>query len=271
MKQLTEAASVAATAVVARPIRQFLTPQVWKQARGRSARRPRSPAMGPPTLGLDHAGHDLGRRRLAAREVRDGPRLLRGLLSRPQAPRQDHPGIPEGPGPAAHATAAGPGRRRAARDPPPLAERLLVDGFEPMGCDGSRIECPRTAELEARLRQAGKDDSAPTLWVTAFVHLGTGLFWSWRLGPGPPTSGSTSGTCWRRSRREALIVADAAYMGYELASGHRAEPAVVPVADVLEGRPLHPRGRELTTWSEGPVFYWPKYVQEKGLPPLRAA
>ncbi len=46
-----------------------------------------------------------------------------------------------------------------------FAERLLVDGFEPMGCDGSRIECPRSAELEARLRQAGKDDSAPTVWV----------------------------------------------------------------------------------------------------------
>ncbi len=70
-----------------------------------------------------------------------------------------------------------------------FAERLLVDGFEPMGCDGSRIECPRSAELEARIRQAGKDNSAPTVWVTAFVHLGTGLLWSWRLGPGelPPS------------------------------------------------------------------------------------
>src|SRR5204863_5451734 len=65
-----------------------------------------------------------------------------------------------------------------------FATRLLIDGFEPMGCDGSRIECPRSAELEARLRQAGKNDSAPTVWVTAFVHLATGLLWSWQLGPG---------------------------------------------------------------------------------------
>ena len=41
------------------------------------------------------------------------------------------------------------------------AERRLIAGFEPMGGDGSRIEGPRTAELEARLRPAGKDD-----WTT---------------------------------------------------------------------------------------------------------
>ena len=56
--------------------------------------------------------------------------------------------------------------------------------FEPMGCDGSRIECPRAAEREARVGPAGKKDAAPTVWVTAFVHLGTGLLWSWQLGLG---------------------------------------------------------------------------------------
>jgi hypothetical protein len=44
-----------------------------------------------------------------------------------------------------------------------FAKRLLVDGFEPRGGDGPRIACPRSAELEARLRQAGQDDSAPTV------------------------------------------------------------------------------------------------------------
>ena len=82
-----------------------------------------------------------------------------------------------------------------------FAERLLVDGFEPMGCDGSRIECPRSAELEARLGPAGKDDAAPTLWVTAFVHLATGLLWSWQLGPGTADEQvAPAAACWRRSR-----------------------------------------------------------------------
>ena len=65
-----------------------------------------------------------------------------------------------------------------------LGERLLVDGFVPMGYGGSKLECPHTGELEARLKPGGKADSNPIVGVTAFVHLGTGLLWSWRLGPG---------------------------------------------------------------------------------------
>src|SRR5262249_38009207 len=48
-----------------------------------------------------------------------------------------------------------------------LATHWLNDGFVGIGCDGSRVECPRAAELEQRLGQAGKDGSAPTIWVTA--------------------------------------------------------------------------------------------------------
>src|SRR4051794_2230242 len=98
-----------------------------------------------------------------------------------------------------------------------FAERLLVDGCEPMGCDGSRIECPRSAELEARLRQAGKDDSAPTVWVTAFVHLATGMLWSWHLGPGTADERRHLRRLLATLSPAALVVADAAYMGYELA------------------------------------------------------
>src|SRR6266404_2353683 len=65
-----------------------------------------------------------------------------------------------------------------------LAARWFDDGFIAIGCDGSRVECPRAAELEQRLGQAGKDGSAPTLWVTALVHLRLGLPWAWRLGKG---------------------------------------------------------------------------------------
>lgn len=56
-----------------------------------------------------------------------------------------------------------------------LASRWCEDGFIPIGCDGSRVECPRTAELERRLGQAGKKHAAPTIWVTALVHLRLGL------------------------------------------------------------------------------------------------
>ena len=99
---------------------------------------------------------------------------------------------------------------------PGYGARRLVDGFEPMGCDGSRIECPRTAELEARLGRAGKTDAAPTLWVTAFVHLPTGLLWSWQLGPGTAAEQAHLRSLLGTLAPEALIVCDAAYMGYEL-------------------------------------------------------
>src|SRR6266853_1390269 len=65
-----------------------------------------------------------------------------------------------------------------------LGDHWCVGGFIPMGCDGSRLECPRTTELEERLGQAGKAKSAPTLWVTALVHLRWGVPWAWRFGKG---------------------------------------------------------------------------------------
>ena len=112
-----------------------------------------------------------------------------------------------------------------------------------MGCDGSRIECPRSAELEARLRPAGKNDSAPTVWVTAFVHLSTGLLWSWQLGPGTADERLHLRRLLATLSPAALIVADAAYMGYELAWAIVETEAVVPAADVVEGRSLYPGTR----------------------------
>ncbi len=71
-----------------------------------------------------------------------------------------------------------------------FSDRLLIDGFIPLGCDGSRLECPRSEELELRLGRSGskdeetKKDTAPTLWLTALVHLGNGVPWGWRFGKG---------------------------------------------------------------------------------------
>ncbi len=63
-----------------------------------------------------------------------------------------------------------------------LSDRMTMDGWLPLGCDGSRMECPRTEELEQNLGKSSKDKSPPTLWVIALVSLTTGVLWSWRLG-----------------------------------------------------------------------------------------
>jgi hypothetical protein len=149
-----------------------------------------------------------------------------------------------------------------------FAGRWLVDGFEPMGCDGSRLECPRSAELEARLRPAGKDDSAPTLWVTAFVHLATGIVWSWQLGPGTADERQHLRRLLATLSPAALVVADAAYMGYELA---RAIVQTKRSFLLRMSSKVHLYTSDhatLATWSEGPVYSWPGYAQKDGDPPL---
>jgi hypothetical protein len=148
------------------------------------------------------------------------------------------------------------------------AERLLIDGFVPMGCDGARIECPRTAELEARLRPAGNEDSAPTVWVTAFVHLALGLLWSWRVGPGTADERLHLRQLLATLSPQALIVADAAYMGYELARAivQSRRSFLLRMSSKVD---LYTAERaELSTWTEGLVYYWPACVRKKGLPPL---
>jgi hypothetical protein len=146
--------------------------------------------------------------------------------------------------------------------------RLLVDGFEPMGCDGSRIECPRGAELEARLGRAGKTDAAPTLWVTAFVHLATGLLWSWQIGPGIAAEQVHLRRLLGTLAPEALIVCDAAYMGYELVQAILGTKRSFLFRMSSKVQLYTPEKATLEDWTEGPVLYWPAYVQEQGKAPI---
>jgi len=146
--------------------------------------------------------------------------------------------------------------------------RLLVDGFEPMGCDGSRLECPRSEQLETRFRPASKDDCAPTVWLTAFVHLGTGLLWSWRLGPGTADERLHLRQLLETLSPAALIVADAAYMGYALAWAivHSGRSFLLRLSSRND---LYTTEKaSLETWREGLVYYWPKKIQQQHKPPL---
>ena len=137
-----------------------------------------------------------------------------------------------------------------------------------MGCDGSRIECPRSAELEARIRLAGKNDSAPTVWVTAFVHLGTGLLWSWQLGPGTADERKHLRCLLATLSPAALVVADAAYMGYELARSIVLSQRSFLLRMSSKVYLYTMEQAALESWNEGLVYYWPVKVRERGEPPL---
>jgi hypothetical protein len=149
-----------------------------------------------------------------------------------------------------------------------LATRWCDDGFIGMGCDGSRVECPRTEELEQRLGQAGKDGSAPSIWVTALVQLRLGLPWAWRLGKGTASERSHLMQMVPLLPVAALLVADAGYFGFELTRRLVAaricfllrmssNVTLYTVAQVRLGR-----------FREGLVYYWPQQEQKKGSPPL---
>jgi hypothetical protein len=149
-----------------------------------------------------------------------------------------------------------------------FADRFTVDGFIPFGCDGSRLQCPRSQELEKRLPSSSTDDAPPQVWVTALVHVGLGLLWSWRLGKGTANEREHLRQLTATLPRGALLVADAGYVGYELLQALRA--ARLSFLIRLSSRaPLYvPSKATLKKYREGLVYYWPQTMQRQELPPI---
>jgi hypothetical protein len=249
-------------------VRQFLTPRVWKQARqavprGRSLPRWDLQPLVLIMLAMTWASGDSQPEKfekargfyVACYQARKRPgTTLQGFQK----------ALGRVPMRQFKALAAGVRDQIRRR----FAERLLIDGFEPMGCDGSRIEGPRTTELEARLGRAGKNEAAPTLWVTAFVHLSTGLLWSWRLGPGTAAEQEHLRHLLGALAPEALVVCDAAYMGYELVQAIVAARRSFLFRMSSKVHLYTVENVTLKDWTEGPVLYWPGYAQRKGIAPL---
>jgi Transposase DDE domain len=250
-------------------VRQFLTPVVWKQARQAVPRRRAVPRwdLQPLVLVMMAMTWAAGDSQPEKFETARG--FYVACYAARKRPGKTLEGLQKALGrvPMRQFRALATGVRQEIRAR--FADRLLVDGFEPMGCDGSRIECPRATELEARLRQAGNEDSAPTIWLTAFVHLSTGLLWSWRLGPGTAAEQVHLRHLLTTLASKALIVCDAAYMGYELVR------AIVGTGRSFLFRmssrvSLYTLEKAtLEDWTEGLVLYWPEYAQKKGIAPLR--
>ena len=145
-----------------------------------------------------------------------------------------------------------------------LAQHWFVDGFIPIGCDGSRVECPRTKELEQRMGQAGKDKSAPTLWVTALVHLRWGVPWAWRFGKGTASEREHLVQMLGLLLRLALLVTDAGYFGYRLAE-QMVRRDVMFLVRMSSNVTLHTLKRvRLDRYREGEVYYWPSRKDRRG-------
>jgi hypothetical protein len=146
---------------------------------------------------------------------------------------------------------------------------LHSNGFVVLGCDGSRLECPRSAELEQRLDQAGKRHSAPTVWVTALVHLRSGVLWAWRLGRGTASERHHLMQMLPTLPAATLLVADAGFNGFELAQAIRAAGASFLIRMSAKVRLYRDDDGAREPWSDGLVYYWPTAAQDRRQLPLR--
>ncbi len=249
-------------------LRQFLTPQVWKQAR-RGLKEPRKDArwdfhhlilvtlamtwsLGQSTPEKFQMARGLvaicrPKRRRAGRTALGFQKALGRLPMRPLV------------------LLAGALRDRLLTL---LGDDLLHAGFIPLGCDGSRLECVRNDELLARMGTAGKAGSSPTMWVTAVVHLTTGVPWSWCLGRGNASERDHLQRSLPTLPGRALVVADAGFDGYDLAvaildSGASFLIRMSSKTHLFVAQPTDP-----DRFGQGKVSYWPGRARQAKRPPL---
>jgi hypothetical protein len=89
-------------------------------------------------------------------------------------------------------------------------------GWCALAVDGSRIEAPHTRANEQGLLCAGREKTAPQVFLTTLWHMGWGLPWDFRLGPGTSSEQRHLEQMLPGLPPGALLVADAAFVGYEL-------------------------------------------------------
>jgi len=149
-----------------------------------------------------------------------------------------------------------------------LGRWLSTDGFIVLGGDGSRLRCPRTPELEARLGKRSAGD-APQVWITAVVHVATGLLWSWRIGKGDASERHHLQELIPTLPKAALIVADAGYQSYLLTKAIVDAGLDMLVRASSQTTLYSAECTPLTCWREEIVYWWTAEAKRKGLPPLK--
>ena len=248
-------------------MRQFLTPEVWKQGHQAMSRKTRKcrweiqPLVLVLVLMTWSCGESQGERFEAAKAF--------CVVCRP---RQRRPGnTVEGwqkalgrlPMAVLRAIATGVRQRIAALLP------MDVDGFIPLGCDGSRLTCSRVRALEDLLGNANVEKSAPTIWLTAVVHLRLGVPWCWRWGRGSGNERRHLLAMLPLLPQQALLVADAGYIGFELAKDLLSKKIAFLIRQCSVVNVYTEARLPLEEFSDGEVLYWTKEAQNNGEEPLR--
>jgi len=181
------------------------------------------------TLGTSYSG-------FAAALVRESPRIIAGIKAKLRQAMQAMPGR--------HQTRC---------------------GWLAFAVDGSRIEAPLTQANEDGLGRAGRKKSGPQVFVTTLWHMGLGLPWDFRVGPGTDSERRHLEQMLGDLPGGSLIVADAGFVGYELCqrvlkAGHSFLLRVGGNITLLKELGWEHEERD------GLVYLWPQ--AHRNLPPL---
>jgi hypothetical protein len=146
-------------------------------------------------------------------------------------------------------------------------DRYATYGWCVLAADGSRFDLPRTRANRRYSPRAGKPGTGPQLYVTCLYHLNLGLLWDYRLGKGTASERHHLRAMLDHLPPQALIVADAGFVGYpllaELTRRHiaflvRAGRNVTVLEDLGIG------GQEVP----GGAFLWPAKARRRHHRPL---
>lgn len=95
-------------------------------------------------------------------------------------------------------------------------EAFRVRGWLLFGVDGSRFETCRTTPNEQTLKCAGKESTTPQVFQTTLLHIGTGLPWDFRLGPGTDSERRHLDDMLAGLPARSLLTADAGFISFNL-------------------------------------------------------
>jgi len=135
-----------------------------------------------------------------------------------------------------------------------------------LACDGSRVEVPRTQANQDALRCAGRKKTGPQLALTVLYHMGTGLPWTWRIGPGTDAERVHLRSMLSTLPGKSRLVADAGFTGYDLLRAIVSQKTSFLIRVGANVMLLKNLGWEVTA-DKDVVWLWPEAKRDQ--PPLK--
>jgi hypothetical protein len=138
-------------------------------------------------------------------------------------------------------------------------------GWRAFAVDGSRVEAPLTQANEDGLGCAGRKKTGPQVFMTTLWHMGLGLPWDFRVGPGTDSERRHLEQMLDDLPPGSLVVADAGFVGYELCQRvlNAGQSFLLRIGGNI--RLLTDLGWEHEE-RDGLVYLWPQ--KHRDLPPL---